>query len=260
MFNTKKTLAAAAGLMLLAAACNGEVEVGELNLVQEGTLIVCTDAPYPPFEFEDPDAPSGYAGFDIDIMQEVADRLGLTLEVTNTGFTAIESGVAMAADECDIAAAAMTITEERAENIAFTDAYFEADQSLLAKVDSGISSLADVAGQRLGVQTDTTGEAYAEEHAPEGTEIVSFENPAELFTALDAGEIVAILQDLPVNERRAETDDTVAVVEEFATGESYGFGLRRQGKEALVEAVNRILSDMQDDGTYTEIFDRYFGG
>jgi polar amino acid transport system substrate-binding protein len=258
-------LAALATGALLAAGCSpvddaGDPDAADLNLINPGTLVVCTDVPYPPFEFEDPDAPSGYAGFDIDIMQEVADRLDITLEVVNTGFDPIESGIAMTADECDIAAAAMTITDDRAENINFTDPYFDADQSLLAKDDSGISSLDDLAGMRLGVQSATTGEEFAEENAPDDTEIVSFENPGDLFTALDAGEIDAILQDLPVNERRAETDDSVSVVEEFATGESYGFGAKREGKEGLVDAVNQILADMEADGTYTEIFDVYFGG
>jgi polar amino acid transport system substrate-binding protein len=221
-------------------------------------LTVCTDSPYPPFEFEDPDAPSGYSGFDIDLMQEVADRLGLELAVVNIGFDPIESGVAMAADECDIAAAAMTILPERAENITFTDPYFSADQSLLVKGDSGISSLEDLAGERLAVQTATTGERYAQDNAPEDTEIVSFENPADLFTALDAGDVQGVLQDLPVNSERAREDDTVEVIDTFETGEEYGFGARLEGKEALVDEVNRILQEMRDDSTYDEIYDRYF--
>lgn len=231
----------------------------DLNLITEGTLTVCTDAPYEPFEFEDPDSPSGYAGFDIDLLQEIADRMDLTLAVENTGFDPIESGVAMNADQCDIAAAAMTITDERAENINFTDSYFDADQSLLAKVDSDISSLEDTAGATIGVQSATTGEEYAQENAPEGADITSFENPGDIFTALEAGEIDAVLQDKPVNERRAETDDSVEIVEEFETGESYGFGAKREGKEALVEAINEHLQDLKDDSTYDEILDRYFG-
>jgi polar amino acid transport system substrate-binding protein len=261
-------LAMLAVLALLAAGCNGDGDepgttpegaAADLQLVNEGTLTVCTDAPYEPFEFEDPNAPSGYSGFDIDLLQEVGDRLGLSLEVINTGFDPIQSGVAMNADQCDIAAAAMTITGERAENINFTDSYYDADQSLLVKTDSGIGSLDDFEGRNLGVQSATTGQEYAEENAPDGTTITDFESPADLFTALDAGTIDGILQDRPVNERRAETDDSVEVIEVFETGESYGFGAKREGKEALVDEVNRILSEMRDDGAYEEIFDRYFG-
>lgn len=230
----------------------------DLALITPGTLTVCTDAPYEPFEFEDPDAPSGFSGFDIDLLQEIADRLGLTLTVTNTGFDPIQSGVAMNADQCDIAAAAMTITPERAENILFSDPYFEAEQSLLVKRDSGITSLEDMAGRSLGVQSNTTGEAFARENAPDDTEIISLENPGDLFTGLDAGTIDGILQDLPVNAERAQNDDTVEVVATFPTGEEYGFGMKKEGKDALAEAVNRILQEMREDGTYDRIFAQYF--
>lgn len=263
-------LVVGAAFVLLASACGGDtptppqgeddtgVDVAELNLISEDTLTVCTDAPYEPFEFEDPDSPSGYSGFDIDIMQEIADRLGLELAVVNTGFDPIESGVAMASDECDIAAAAMTITEERAENVLFTDGYFEADQSLLVKADSGISSLEDLSGMRIAVQSATTGEAYAQDNAPGDAEIVSFENPADVFTALEAGDVDAVLQDLAPNAERARQDNTVEIAAVFETGETYGFAARLEGKEALVDEVNRVLQEMRDDGTYDEIHSRYF--
>lgn len=263
--------AVTAAALMLFAACGDDtttttddetpeagVDVAALNLISEGNLTLCTDAPYEPFEFEDPDSPSGYSGFDIDLMQEIADRLGVTLEVTNTGFDPIESGVAMASDECDIAAAAMTITEERAENVLFSDPYFSADQSLLVKSDSGISTLEDLSGERIAVQSATTGEAYAQDNAPDDAEIVSFENPGDLFTALEAGDVAAVLQDLPVNAEKARQDDTVEIAATFETGENYGFAARREGKEALVDEVNRILTEMRDDGTYDEIWGRYF--
>jgi polar amino acid transport system substrate-binding protein len=261
-FSLRRLMAVLAVAALGLAACgedNGEeAAADDLNLISDGTLIVCTDAPYEPFEFEDPDAPSGYSGFDIDLMQEIADRLGLTLEVVNTGFDPIESGVAMAADECDIAAAAMTILPERAENVLFSDTYFSADQSLLVEADSGITSLEDLSGQRIAVQSATTGEAYAQENAPDDADIVSFESPADVFTALTAGDVQAVLQDLPVNAEAAQEDDNFEVVEMFETDEHYGFAARLEGKEALVDEVNRLLAEMEGDGTYDEIWSRYF--
>lgn len=272
-FRSPRILALAAVLALGVAACpnggeNGDengaengaadVDTEDLELINEGTLVVCTDVPYPPFEFEDPDAPSGYSGFDIDLVQEIASRLDLELEVVNTGFDPIESGVAMESDQCDLAAAAMTITEEREENINFTDPYFDAEQSLLVPADSDIESLEDFGGRRLGVQSATTGEAYAQDNAPDDTEIVSFENPGDLFTALGAGEIEGVLQDLPVNSEHARDNDDVEVIETFDTGESYGFGAKREGKENLVDAINSTLNEMRDDGTYDEIYNEYF--
>ena len=101
-------------LALIASACGGDDDTGEYNLVAEGKLSVCSEIPYEPFEFEED---GEYTGFDIDVIAAVADELGLELEVKSTGFTAITSGSAMAADQCDIAASAITITEEREEDI-----------------------------------------------------------------------------------------------------------------------------------------------
>lgn len=263
----RTSMAAMAALALALTACgdgngNGTTppDGEDLALITTGTLTVCTDSPYEPFEFEDPDSPSGYAGFDIDLLQEVADRLDLDMVVTNTGFDPIQSGAAMNSDQCDIAAAAMTITPERAENINFTDSYFDADQSLLVPDGSDITTLDDLAGMTIGVQSNTTGQSYAEDNAPDDTTIVDFESPADLFIALDSGTIDAILQDKPVNENRANRDDSVTVVEVYETGERYGFGARNDGKDTLVSEVNRLLAEMRDDGTYDEILDRYFGG
>lgn len=229
----------------------------ELELVNEGTLTVCSDIPYPPFEFEDASAPSGYSGFDIDLVQEIADRLDLELEVLEVGFDGLQSGATLAAGQCDLAASAMTITEERAENLNFSDPYYDSLQSLVVPADSDITSLEDLAGQSLGVQRGTTGAMFAQENAPEDTEIIEFSSGPDLFTAMQAGQVAGGLQDLPVNIERVEQDDEFQIVAEFDTGEQYGFAAAL-GNDALTDAVNATLQEMRDDGTYDEIYDRYF--
>jgi polar amino acid transport system substrate-binding protein len=227
----------------------------DFGLVSPGTLTVCTDAPYPPMEIE---VEGEFTGFDIELMRAIAGELGLELAVVNIGFDPITSGLAMEAGDCDIAAASITITEEREENIDFTDSYFVADQSLLVKNDSGITSLADMAGRNLGVQSGTTGEIYANENDPGVAEIFSFENPGDLFTALEAGQVEGILQDIVPNAAEALENDTVSVVETFPTAEEYGFALQEEGKDALREAVNEALADLRTDGTYDTIYDDWF--
>lgn len=255
-------LAAFAAAALLLTACgddNGDVSPAgdDLGLISPGTLTVCTDAPYAPFEFEDPDAPSGYSGFDIDLMQAIADNLDLELSVLLQGFDALESGTALAADQCDIAASAMTITEQRAENLGFSDPYYDSLQSLLVSTEAGLASLDEFSGRNLGVQGATTGAAYAEENAPDGAQIIEFPGDAELWQAMQAGNIDGILQDLPVNIEHADTDG-YEIVEEFDTGEQYGFAVKREGKDALLEAVNEQLAQLREDGTYDEIYNEYF--
>lgn len=243
-------------LALIATSCGGDDDVdgSDLNLVTSGTLTVCTDSPYPPMEFE---LDGEFTGFDIELMRAIAEELGLGLEVSNTGFDPITSGLAMEAGTCDIAAASITINAEREENIDFTDPYFTADQSLLVTKASGITDLAGFAGKNLGVQTGTTGEIYANENDP-GATIISFENAGDLFTALAAGQIEGVLQDIVPNAEQALNDDTVELVETYKTDEEYGFATKEEGAEDVLDAVNKALKTLQDNGTYQSIYDDWF--
>jgi len=242
-----RAVAAAAALTIVLAACGGDDD--------SATLTVCSDIPYPPFEFVDPDSPIGYSGFDIELIAAIADQLGRDVAIVESGFDALTSGAAMAAGQCDVAIAAMTITAERAEQIDFSDVYYEAVQSLLVPDGSAIRSIADlVSGVRVGVQSGTTGEDYAGENVP-GAAIIGFENPGDLLTALVAGNIDAVLQDAPVNEDHAASNPTV-VVEIYDTGESYGIAFEKGSP--LVAEVNAALAKLRADGTYDRLFDKYF--
>lgn len=228
---------------------------GDITTINEGQLTVCSDIPYAPFEFEEG---GEITGFDIEIMQAIADELGLELQVNAIGFDPIQSGTALNSDQCDVAASAMTITEEREANLDFTEPYYDAKQSLLTAEDSGISTIEDLSGMSVGVQSATTGEAYTRENAPDDAEITAFENPGDLFTALQAGQVDAILQDLPVNAEHARTTEGIAVVEEYDTGEQYGLAVAEEGSDALLQAINDALQSVRDSGTYDELYDKYF--
>jgi polar amino acid transport system substrate-binding protein len=261
-----RTAATLLGAALLLSACGGEgggddaTAGGEndLGLVSAGTLTACSDVPYPPFEVEDADAPSGYSGFDIDLLQAVADGLELDLVVEDVSFDALQSGTVLAAGQCDLGASAITITEERAANLDFTDAYYDSLQSLLAPADSGITSIDDLGGMTVGVQAGTTGQSYTEQNAPADTEIVEYPSDGELWPALQAGQIDAILQDLPVNVEHANADSTYVVVEEYPTDEQYGFALAKGERSALLEAMNAELAELRANGEYDRIYDSYF--
>ncbi len=255
---------AAAGLVLSLAACGSDDggDAGEgtaagsgLDLVSEGTLTVCSDVPYPPFEDFDQSSPSGYTGFDIDIVQAIAEGLELDLAVKDSSFDALQSGLALNAGECDIAASAMTITEERAENLAFSDGYYDSKQSLLVPEGSDITGIGDLEGKRVGVQQGTTGEAYTKENAA-GAQIISFPSDAEMFQAVQAGQVDALLQDLPVNLGHTAGGD-FALVEEYSTDETYGLAMKK-GNDGLVEAVNEQLAELRDSGEYDELYNKYF--
>ncbi len=266
MTRTIRAAAVTAALALLMSACSGgdggtddgTAAGAEFDLVSAGTLTVCTDSPFPPFEFEDPNAPSGYSGFDVEITQVIAEEIGLDFAVQDVSFDALQSGTVLAAGQCDMGMSGITITEERKANIDFADPYYDSLQSLLVRTDSGITSLDDMAGKRLGVQQGTTGQNYAEENAPEGTTFVEYPGDGELWPALQANQIDAILQDLPVNVEHVKDDSAYAIVGEYDTGEQYGFAFAKDEHVALREAVNAALAAMREDGRYQEIYDSYF--
>ena len=145
----------------------------------------------------------------------------------------------------------------REENIDFSDPYFTADQSLLVGPDSGITDLAGFAGRSLGVQTGTTGEAYAQENAPSDTTIISYENPGDIFTALVAGDIDGVLQDIVPNADYALNNDA-EIVETYPTNENYGFAVKEEGADDVLSAVNDALATLRDNGTYDDIYDDWF--
>jgi polar amino acid transport system substrate-binding protein len=239
------------------SACGGEESgeaSGDLDLVSDGTLTVCSDVPYPPFEMRQGDR---YTGFDLDLMREIAKGMGLEMSVQDVGFDGLQSGASLAAGQCDIAASAMTITEEREQNLDFSQPYYDSQQSLLVPTGSDVQAIEDLADQKVGVQQGTTGQQYAQENVPQGAQLISFPSDAELYAAIQAGQIDAILQDLPVNLNHT-TEGDFEIVQTYKTDEKYGFAVEEEGKEALLQQVNDQLGQLRQSGKYQQIFDKYF--
>lgn len=229
------------------------------KLVKDGDLTVCSDIPYAPFEFYEDDAKTKLTGFDVDLISHLAEDLGLEPEFKTTPFDSIIQS--LAAGDCDVIASATTITDERKEKVAFTDPYFDADQSLLVnKSDAeNYKKLEDLKDKTIGVQSGTTGADYAEKNKPEGATVKEFPGADDMFAALASGDADALLQDFPVNSYRAlKNPDKLVVTETFTTGEQYGFATTKEN-ESLAEALSAVLADTHDDGDYDEIFEKWFG-
>lgn len=260
MSRTRTTTAALGALALLAlAGCGGEDEgaattEGGVELVTAGTITTCTHLPYEPFQFQDG---SEVVGFDVDVVDEVAADLGVEQEILNIPFETIQSGEALNSGQCDLAAAGMTITDVREENMDFSEAYFDASQALLVPADSGITSAEDLDGLRLAVQSGTTGADYAAESIP-GAELVTYEDLGLLLTAVQTGQVDAGINDNGVLLDFVADNPELAVTTEFDTGEQYGIGVRT-GNTALLEQVDATLQRIREDGTYDGIYTEWFG-
>ena len=256
-YKARSSVLAAAALSVLAlSACGGGSDSASdsgMNLVSEGKLTVCSDIPYPPFEYEEN---GEYVGFDMDLVKEIASGMGLEASIQDVGFDGLQGGTVLAAGQCDLGASAMTITEERQKNLTFSDPYYDSLQSILVPEGSDITGIEDLAGKKVGVQQGTTGEAYARDNAADA-EIISYPSDAELFPALQAGRVDAVLQDLPVNLGHTQ-DGAFTIAQKFETDESYGFAMAKNASDELVSAVNEQLAELRDNGKYQEIYDKYF--
>ena len=257
--------ASVAVLALALTACGGgsgssgsddKAKAAGITLVKSGKLTVCTHLPYKPFQFtQDGET----VGFDVDLMDLVADKLGVEQEIFDTPFEGIQSGESLNTGKCDAAAAGMTITDERARVIDFSEPYFDATQALLVKKDSGITSLDDLSGKSLGVQEGTTGEQYANDNAPDDVEVRSFEDLALLTAAVKTGQIDAGINDNGVLFDYVNANPDTEVSAEFDTGEQYGVAVKKDGNDALLKTINQVIEDAKSDGTYDEIYKKWFG-
>ena len=260
------TVVLAAGLGL--AGCGGNDEPSsttpadqgaqQVKLVEAGKLKTCTNLPYPPFQFKEGDK---VVGFDVDLIDLVAKKVNATQEIVDIQFDTIKSGAALNSNRCDVAAAGMTITDERKANLDFSDPYFDEVIALMVKKGSGIKSLDDVKakGLSLGVQKATTSLDYAAEN---GFTPKEFEDSGKQITAFQTGQVDAILQDLPVvNDwlKKPEIAEKFEVGGEIETGAQYGFAVKKGGNPELLKAINEALSTAISDGTWAKLYEQWMG-
>jgi len=246
-------------LALAVAACGSDsggsdAAANGVQLVNAGKLTTCTHLPYQPFQVKEGDK---VVGFDVDLVDLVAKKLGVTQEIVDIAFESIESGESMNVGTCDVAAAGMTITDDRKQKFDFSDPYFAATQALLVKKGSGITGLDQLAGKRVGVQSATTGADYAAENA-RGAEIVTFDDLAILEQNVKTGGVDAGINDNGVLFDFVKTNPDLEVSAEFDTKEQYGIGVRK-GNTQLLTQINDAIKESVRDGTYAQIYQKWFG-
>ncbi len=222
-------------------------------------LTVGSDTAFPPFESIDK---GKVVGFDVDIMNEIAKRLGdgYTAEFQTAAFDTIFT--ALASGRFDVVMSAVTIKEERKKTVDFTDPYFNADQSVSVRTADAetIGGVDDLAGKVVGVQAATTGEDCAKNALKakgKVKDVKSYDTAPEAFTDLAASRIDAVLVDLPVAEQIVAQRGNAVVVQAIRTDEDYGIAVSKKNPN-LREAINTALKEMQDDGAYARIYKKTF--
>jgi polar amino acid transport system substrate-binding protein len=252
----------AIAVLAIGAGCGGDDDDDgggggdDLGLIQEGQLLVGTDTPFPPFEIGQPPDISGY---DIEVVNAIAEKLGLAVTYQDTSFDTIFRDTAQG--KFDMAVAASTITPERSQTVDFSDPYYQANQSLVVTADNtDITTEDDLAGATVGAQDGTTGEEYANDET-DAAQVRGFPEGPDAITALRNGQVDAVIIDQPVavDATESQAGGDIKIAQEIVTSELYGIPFAPDN-DALREAVNGALQELKDDGTLEDLYAKYFPG
>ncbi len=246
---------AVAALVVFAAGCgsssNSSTTGGGGGSGSGETLTVGSDIPYPPFE---QGKPGNYTGFDIELMEAIAEKIGRTAEFQDTSFETIFRDVAQGKFDAVISAA--TITPEREKAVDFSNPYYLSEQAVLVKEGSSITGIGDLSGTVVGVQQGTTGQELAKEKAG-ASEVRPYPEGPDAVNALKAGTVEAVVIDAPVAQNAVEKSGGVEIAEKVPTEEDYGIAVA-QGNTELLGEINQGLNEVEEDGTYATIYKKWF--
>jgi len=231
---------------------SGTVDISNVKLIKDGQLLVGTDAPYPPFEIGTPEG-GDFSGFDKDLMDAIAAKLGLEPTYQNSSFDTIFRDVA--SGQFDVVAAAATITPAREKVVDFSRPYYEAQQALVVPEGSDITSTADLAGEIVGAQQGTTGQALAEDET-DASEVRGFGKGADALAAVTTEQVAAAIVDQPFAADAVEKQGGIEIAQEISTDEVYGFPTAPDSP--LHDAINEAIGQLIDDGTMDELYQEYF--
>ncbi len=237
-------------LALMAVGCGNKNETGSQKLV------IASDTAYAPFEFQD--ETGSYVGFDIDLINAIAEVTDLDIEIRSMNFDGIIP--ALETNSVDGAISAMTITEERQKKVNFSVPYYRSGQSIAVRSDNTeINSWDDLTGKSIGVQIATTGADEART-IPGVKKVTDYNTINEAFLALKSGAVDAVVNDFPVSAYfvKQNKDQDVIIVGDLKTSEHYGIVFPKNNTE-LLETFNNALNTLKENGKYAEIYMQWFG-
>jgi polar amino acid transport system substrate-binding protein len=220
--------------------------------------VVGTDAAYAPFESQN--EKGEIVGFDIEVVQAAAKKAGIEVKFVNTPWEGIFN--ALGQGDRDMVVSAVTITEERKGTMDFSDPYFDAQQLIAVKESSKITKFADLKKAKVGVQTGTTGdEAVTKLLGKASTAIKRFESTPLALKELEAGGVDAVVADNGVVINYVANNPGgkfKSISDKEFVPEQYGIAFKK-GNSELQAKMNKGLADIRADGTYDQIFTKYFG-
>lgn len=226
-------------------------------IAQTPTVKVVTDPSFVPFEMMDADT-GEMIGFDMDIINEVAERAGFEVDLTTMEFNGIIPAVQTGNQE--IAIAGVTITEERAEIVDFSDPYYDSGLRIMVRADNDeVETIEDLEGMSIATKIGSTSYDYLQETLGDNADITPYPGTSDMYMALLGRNVDAAFYDAPNVSYFAQTrgEGRTKVVGPLYEGQQYGIVFHKGSQ--WVEPVNEALAEMREDGTYDEIYEKWFG-
>lgn len=217
-------------------------------------LVVATDAAFPPFEYIE-ESSKEIIGFDIDLMNAIAEKADLNIIFKNVAWDPLLAG--MADCQYDMAISAMTITPERAEQFSFSNPYINAGQIVAVQIDNDtINGPGDLSGKTVGAQLGTTGAMEIE--AIDGTTLKVYDTYELAFLDLANGQIDAVVADYPLAVAFvSQNADSMKLVGEVFTNENYGIAFCKDNNE-LISQVNAALAELIEEGVIDDLVEKWY--
>ena len=234
------------------AACGSKddsKDSGDSKKDSKDTLVMATNAEFPPYEFHEGD---DVVGIDADIARALGEEMGMEVKIEDMAFDSIIPAVT--SGKADFGAAGMTVTEDRKKNVDFTDTYATATQVIIVKEGSDIAGPDDLTGKKIGVQLGTTGDIYADDI--EDAKVERYNKGFEAVQALTQDKIDAVVIDgEPAKEFVAEADG-LKILDEAFTEEEYAIAVAKDNDD-LLKKMNEALASLKESGKIDEIVAKY---
>ncbi len=229
---------------------------GELTTVEEGMLIMSTNAAFPPYEMTN-DA-GEFEGIDIEIAQAIADKLGLELRIDDMDFDS--ALLAAQTGKSDMVMAGVSVTEDRLVNLDFSESYATGIQVVIVPEDSDIESIDDLTGKMIGVQRGTTGDLYCSDTVENGgfgaENVTPYDNGLIAVQNLINGQVDCVVIDNAPAQEFVAANPGLKILDTEYVNEDYAIGVKK-GNTQMLDAINGALAELKADGTIQSIIDKY---
>ena len=258
--STAEDSSAAEGETSSEASATEAGDYGEFTTIEEGKLIMSTNAQFPPYEMvADGEGfnGTGFEGIDVEIASAIADKLGLELQIDDMEFDS--ALLAVQNNTADVMLAGLSYSEERDEVVDFTDSYATGVQVVIVKDGSDVT-MDNLGEKMIGTQRGTTGYIYASDTPENGgygeDHVSAYDNGATAVQALVNGQVDAVIIDEAPAKEFVAANEGLTILPGNWVEEKYCAAVN-EGNTALQNAINTALNELMDDGTVQEILDKY---